>query len=128
MKDFVSSRSCNFLSINTWVKACHVMVVYLFFGLFWVGGVVAEPSIIKSPATIPRHEMPKLSNSSLQIRECGSEKSIFALRPLSDYWIEYIKLFEDCGAKLCGSRVISTKSNVSEPPKDCNQKIGRAHV
>ena len=102
MKSFISSRGCNFLSFRQWVKTCHVMVVYLVFGIFGVSTVVAQPSIVKRPATIPGYEMTELSNGILQIRKSGFEKSIFVFRPNSSNWIESVKLSKDGGTELNG--------------------------
>ena len=121
MKSFISSLYCNFLSFRQWVKACHVMVIYLSFSIFWVSTVIAQPSVIKSPTAIPRNEIAKLSNGSLQNRESGLKEGIFVSRPVNDYWIESSKLAEDSGAELSRSGVVSIKSNVSEAAENSDE-------
>ena len=127
MKGFISSRGGNLLSINAWVKACHVMVIYLFFGLFWVGGVVAQPSIVESSATIPRNEVPKLSNSDLQIRECGLEESVNVSRPIGGGGgIESTKLSKNSGTELSRGGIVSIKPDVSEPAKNGDESANES--
>ncbi|ACT48286.1 hypothetical protein Mmol_1380 [Methylotenera mobilis JLW8] len=104
MKCFISSSRCNFLSINAWVKTCHVMVIALFLA-FGIGTVVAQPSIIKSPAAIAGDEMTKLSNGGLHVRESGFEESVLVFRPVSSDRVESAKLGNDSGAELGGSGV-----------------------
>ena len=113
MKCFVSSFLC-LISIFSAILKRHVIVVYLAFGCFWVSIVVAQPSIIESPATIPRYEMTELRNGNLQIRESGFEKSIFVFRPIGNNWVESAKLGKDSGTELNGGVTISLKSNISE--------------
>ncbi|MFZ3088582.1 MAG: hypothetical protein WA123_11010 [Methylotenera sp.] len=112
MKSFISSHSCNFLSFRQWVKACHVVMVYLAFSIFWVSGVVAQPSFIESATTIPGNEMAELSNGGLQIRECRFEESVFVSRPVSDYWIDSSKLCENSSAELNGGSIKFVESKV----------------
>ena len=113
MKCFVSSFLC-LISIFSAILKRHVMVVYLFFGCFWVSTVIAQPSVVEIPATIPWYEMTELSNGNLQIRESGLEESIFVFRPNSSNGVESAKLGKDSGAELNGGVTISLKSNVSE--------------
>lgn len=117
MKGFISY----FLSLTsglTVILKRRVMVIYLSFGLFWVGAVVAKPSIIESPAAIPRNEVSELSNSVFQIRENSFKESILILRPVSDNGVERAKLGDDGTSKFSGSGVVSIKPNVSETTKN----------
>ena len=116
MKRFVSYFFSLLGSLAIILKR-HVMVVYLFFGLFWVGAVVAHPSIIESPDAIPRNEIAELSNGGLQIRESGFKESILVLRPVINSGVDTAKLGNNGTSKLSGSGVVSIKPNVSEPPR-----------
>lgn len=100
------------------------MMVYLFFGLFWVSGVVAQPSFVESTATIPWNEVPELSNSGLQIRESGFEKSIFVSRPVSDYWVDSSKLAENSTTELNrgGIELVKPSVEVKQPSTKASQK------
>lgn len=119
MKCFISSSGCNFLSINAWVKSSHVMVIYLFFGLFWVSTVIAQPSIIESSAAIPRHKVTELSDSALKVRESGFKESINVTRPISSVdGVVSAKLGKNGVAELSRGGIVSIKSDVSEPAKN----------
>ena len=94
------------------------MVIALFIGLVWVGGVEAQPSAIKSGAVPPRNEGTEVFNGSLQSREVGLEKEVNIARPIRDSGINGSKLCQNDGTKdatSCGaaSFVTGTPSKVS---------------
>ena len=96
------------------LKSC-VMVIYLICVLFWIGAVVAQPSIIESPATIPRNEITELSNSDFQIRKGRFKESLLVLRPVVNSGVDTTKLGDNGTSKLSGSGVVSIKPDVSKP-------------
>ena len=117
MKRFVSYFFSLLGGLATILKS-YVMVVCLTFGLFWVGAVIAHPSIIESPEAIPRNEIAELSNGGLQIRESGFKESILVLRPVINSGVDTAKLGNNGTSKLSGSGVVSIKPDVSEPTKN----------
>ena len=96
----------------------YVMVVCFTFGLFGVGAVVAQPSIIESPVAIPWNETAELGNGGFQIRESCFKESILVSRPVTNSGVDTAKLGNNCTSKLSGSNVISIKPNKSESTKN----------